>query len=419
MDAEELAWWKARLRNRGARIPGFALVSKIADGTQAKVYRAARRRRPGEQENQNGDADVAIKVFRTDDAQAMLQTELNFLRTLQGHGNIIRVVESFEAHPKLNVLALELCDEDLFSHAISNHVSEGDGVRILRGVLSALKHVHEHEIVHRDVKPENVCLDKDGSARLMDFGLAALLSDLDEMRRACGTLGYMAPEMFSGKPYGTAVDMFAFGATFYFVLGKQLAFPKTAASDDSAGSKNRLCIVSFGNNFDDVSEESRESIRWCTQNLVSWRPKADVALAHAPFAPPLRSTHRTLSAAPLLRSAQRSRTEGSAGTALCPMAPAPRTGFARPTPLRSCLVSTRQQMATAAASAVSMCRQNVVSREVSACVKASIANEARGKTLAESLALIVTKDTLDELPFLGQVAVDTTDSLPALEPECD
>ena len=94
-------------------------------------------------------------------------------------------------------------------------------VRIITAELvNALLHLKKHEVVHRDIKPENVLLSARGRAVLADFGVAIDLSSTEDgrARGACGTPGYMAPEVMLRLPYSYEVDMFSMGCTLYHLL---------------------------------------------------------------------------------------------------------------------------------------------------------------------------------------------------------
>eukprot|EP00928_Gymnodinium_smaydae_P083931 TRINITY_DN6717_c0_g1_i4.p1 TRINITY_DN6717_c0_g1~~TRINITY_DN6717_c0_g1_i4.p1 ORF type:complete len:264 (+),score=28.98 TRINITY_DN6717_c0_g1_i4:408-1199(+) len=147
----------------------------------------------------------------------------------------------------------------------------------------ALEYVHALEIVHRDVKPENVGIASDDTARLIDFGTAAWLSDTTEMSKRCGTLGYMAPELFFHDTHGLPVDAFALGATFFFVLSKQYALAPPGMTYEYVAKKMKHYSVTFGSEFSHVSADSKELILWLLHPCDSWRPDARRVLARPPF----------------------------------------------------------------------------------------------------------------------------------------
>lgn len=94
-------------------------------------------------------------------------------------------------------------------------------VRIITAELvNALLHLKQHGVVHRDIKPENVLLSARGRAVLADFGVAIDLTTTEDgkARGACGTPGYMAPEVMLRLPYSYEVDMFSLGCTLYHLL---------------------------------------------------------------------------------------------------------------------------------------------------------------------------------------------------------
>jgi serine/threonine protein kinase len=86
----------------------------------------------------------------------------------------------------------------------------------------ALGHLHEHHIIHRDVKAEKVLLDDAGHVRLGDFGLAKEVWAATQS--FCGTVEYMAPEIVLHKAYGSKVDWWAFGVLLYIILAGKTPF---------------------------------------------------------------------------------------------------------------------------------------------------------------------------------------------------
>jgi len=105
--------------------------------------------------------------------------------------------------------------------------------RTLRGVVEALGFAHAHGIVHRDVKPENVLLERDGTARIGDFGLALEVHEQAGRTRlpVAGTLLSMSPEQVRGERLGPPSDQFSLGVTLYRQLTGEWPFRGRSVAD--------------------------------------------------------------------------------------------------------------------------------------------------------------------------------------------
>ncbi|CAD7001627.1 unnamed protein product [Ceratitis capitata] len=98
--------------------------------------------------------------------------------------------------------------------------TEKDASGLIRQILEAVDYMHEQGVVHRDLKPENLLYySADDGSKIMisDFGLSKM-EDSGIMATACGTPGYVAPEVLAQKPYGKAVDVWSIGVISYILL---------------------------------------------------------------------------------------------------------------------------------------------------------------------------------------------------------
>ena len=84
-------------------------------------------------------------------------------------------------------------------------------------ILATVEQLHNKKVIYRDLKPENVMLNSDGQARLIDFGFARKVTT-DRAFTNCGTLGYTAPEVLKGHGYGFSADLWSFGILVHVLL---------------------------------------------------------------------------------------------------------------------------------------------------------------------------------------------------------
>ena len=100
---------------------------------------------------------------------------------------------------------------------------EKDALSYLKQMVSALKYCHQNKIAHRDLKAENVLLDKDLNIKIADFGLSNYWSPGKILETYCGSKSYAAPELLLGKHYqGPEVDIWALGVLLYIMVCSRL-----------------------------------------------------------------------------------------------------------------------------------------------------------------------------------------------------
>lgn len=140
------------------------------------------------------------------------------------HPNIARMYGRFEAF-RTSFIVMEFCEGISISDAMSSREPLGEDVvrRILGQIGRAIDHAHGAGIVHRDIKPSNIMVTQDGTAKLIDFGLAGQLEKGSLAPALFGTPHYMAPEQLTGGPIGEKIDLFAMGhVTFEMLSGRRL-----------------------------------------------------------------------------------------------------------------------------------------------------------------------------------------------------
>jgi CRP-like cAMP-binding protein len=203
---------------------GYRIKRRLGLGATAVVYRG---------EDVDTDECVALKMLShrlAFDAVAIrrFHRELDIIQRLR-HENVARVFGSFEAFAT-HFMAMEFCDGLNLAELLERHGAlPGDQVRALLGQIGrALDHVHEHDVVHKDLKPANVMVNRDGTVKLMDFGIARppldMTQDCDVERFFAGTPRYMAPEQFRMIEAGPTVDIYALGCIGYEMLAGEAPF---------------------------------------------------------------------------------------------------------------------------------------------------------------------------------------------------
>jgi aurora kinase, other len=146
------------------------------------------------------------------------------------HPNIIPLICCIVNHPERFFVLVQLGQQDLFSYlTVSGPLDERRSARFLGHVLSALSYLHSFEIMHRDVKPENLILCGD-VIKLGDFGAACLGLTASDL---CGTEEYMAPEMLPGVVYTHKVDLWAAGVLLHEMLTMQVPVKGVTCIPDS------------------------------------------------------------------------------------------------------------------------------------------------------------------------------------------
>jgi calcium/calmodulin-dependent protein kinase I len=211
-----------------------------------------------------------------------LKTETSLLQLVE-HPNIVKLLDICDTKDTLFII-MELMDGgELYDEIVKRkHFTEKDASFIMYQLFSALDYLHKRQIVHRDLKLENLLLKRQGSLeiKLADFGLSKVYTG-EALQTACGTPYYVAPEILVGDGYDHKIDAWAAGVLLYVLLSGRLPF-----SGDSDVELFRAIIetelVWKKPQFDTVSAEAKDLI----EKLVTKDPKlrydASQALQH-PF----------------------------------------------------------------------------------------------------------------------------------------
>jgi len=166
----------------------------------------------------------AVKIIDKSKVEDMgdIQREIEIMG-LVDHPNVIKLIEVFDESKKMNLVMELVTGGELFDRIVSlGNYTEKDAAVVMSTLCNALDYLHAKGVVHRDLKPENILLEndsKDAPIKVADFGLARMISGKDMMKTACGTPGYVAPEVLQNKGYSSgAVDLWSAGVILYILL---------------------------------------------------------------------------------------------------------------------------------------------------------------------------------------------------------
>ncbi len=212
----------------------FELLDQIGEGGMGVVYRAR---------YVVNDRILAVKLLPKDvqDEQALarFERELEILKTLK-HKHIVRCFGG-ACENKRRFYAMELVEggalDDLLRQ--ERRLPWEKVVEFGQQMASALAYAHEHQVVHRDVKPGNFLITKEGRLKLSDFGLATVAAarKITSAGKTMGTFHYMAPEQIRGQAMTGHVDLYALGCVFYELLTGRPPFD----ADTAAGILHKHC----------------------------------------------------------------------------------------------------------------------------------------------------------------------------------
>jgi serine/threonine-protein kinase len=202
----------------------YELIEAVGSGATAITWRARDRRL---------DRQVAIKVLRRDGEQdeSYVQRFEREARTSASinHGNVVNVYDVGQQDGWL-YLVMQLIDGEDLKHTIVRRgpLPATEAREITRQILAGLGAIHRAGILHRDIKPQNVLIDRDGTVRVTDFGIAQtqLEGGLTSTGTTVGTAAYMAPEQARAETLSEATDIYAVGVVLYEMLTGELPFVK-------------------------------------------------------------------------------------------------------------------------------------------------------------------------------------------------
>lgn len=192
----------------------YEILEKIGEGGMAVVYKAFCHRL---------SRFVAVKIMREEMAEdeefrRRFCSESHAIAMLS-HPNIVAVYDVSHSDD-VEYIVMELVDGITLKQYMEKRgaISWKEALHFTKQIAKALSHAHSRGIIHRDIKPQNIMLLKDGTIKVADFGIAALENEIEESGQAVGSIHYIAPEQARGENPDARSDIYSLGVVMYEML---------------------------------------------------------------------------------------------------------------------------------------------------------------------------------------------------------
>lgn len=200
----------------------YFIISLIQEGGMSYVYLA---------DDTINKKQVAVKIMKDETFSdplniARFQREARACAALR-HPNIVEIydVDEYKGKP---YIVMEYIESKSLKELLTTRgtFSPLEACDIIYQLADALMHAHEHGVVHRDIKPQNVMMQYDGGVKLLDFGIATISDapNITQKDMVVGSVHYMAPEVLKGKGASPKSDIYALGITFFELLAGRQPF---------------------------------------------------------------------------------------------------------------------------------------------------------------------------------------------------
>ncbi|KAI9298272.1 kinase-like protein [Neoconidiobolus thromboides FSU 785] len=219
--------------NEDVDLTHFKLLRSIGRGSFGKVRII---------EHKITKAKLALKYFSKEDLikRKMSKNIIRERNMLEGlsHPFVCNLRYAFQDDYNLYMALDLMLGGDLRFHLHRRKFSEDELIFLAAEISSAIGYLHSKNIIHRDIKPDNILLDEKGHAHLTDFNIAAYIQPNHLLKSHSGTAQYMAPEMVGDQGYSYGVDWWSLGITFYEGI-----YGKTPFYDSIKRTRKKECIL--------------------------------------------------------------------------------------------------------------------------------------------------------------------------------
>ncbi|KAI3356562.1 hypothetical protein L3Q82_017760 [Scortum barcoo] len=245
----------------------FATVKRCVEKATGKVFAAKflRKRRRGR------------------DCRAEIIHEMAVLEIARNNARVVNLHAAYETDHEIVLMLEYAAGGEIFDHCVSEELlPEAQITRLIKQTLEGVNYLHQSNLVHLDLKPQNILLTSlspPGDIKIVDFGLARRLGAVGELREILGTPEYVAPEILNYEPITTATDLWSVGVIAYMLVTGESPF----AGDDKQETYLNVSQVSVDYSkeaFSRVSELAVDFIRKLLVKAPEDRPSAAECMSH-------------------------------------------------------------------------------------------------------------------------------------------
>ncbi|XP_053308708.1 serine/threonine-protein kinase 17A-like [Spea bombifrons] len=252
----------------------FAVVKKCVELETGKEYAAKflRKRRKGQ------------------DCRGEVVNEIAILEMARFSPYVVDLHEVYETNNEIVLVMEYAAGGEIFNQCVADQdeaFTEKDVIRLIRQILHGILYLHRNNVVHLDLKPQNILLTSSnplGDIRIVDFGLSRQVDSIKEVREILGTPEYVAPEVLNYEPISTATDMWSIGVLTYVMLTGESPF-LGETKQETFLNISQVNVEYSQEEFEGISDLAIDFIKSLLVKNPSNRTRADQCLTHPWLSP--------------------------------------------------------------------------------------------------------------------------------------